>query len=77
VGNIEYDIGDIGLVHLQLHLAGPADQRQYGLVVRDGFAVGSSTFWLDHRQQTRFADLKNLIDGIRNLGYTWVAQTKW
>jgi hypothetical protein len=47
-------------------------------VVRDGFASFFFSPFLAgcHRQQTWFADLKNLIDGITNLGYTWVARAR-
>ena len=49
---------------------------EYALVVRDGFAsFFFHPFWLESGLgvTTGFQDFKTVIQGITNLGYTWVS----
>ena len=79
VGNIEYDISDIDASSsFNYTWQDLLINAQYGKVVRDGFAsFFFHPFWLDTTiNKPGLADLKSLIDGITNLGYTWVAPSK-
>ena len=79
LGNIEYDI----------HLIDPSSNynytwqtivgnAEYGKTVRDGFAsFFFHPFWLEPELgQPGFADFQKVIDGITQLGFTWVAPSK-
>ena len=79
LGNIEYDI----------HLIDPTSNYNYtwqdivgnaqaGLVVRDGYAsFFFHPFWLEPTLGVPgFADFQKVIDGITQLGYTWIAPSK-
>ena len=79
LGNIEYDI----------HLIDPTSNynytwqdiytnAQYALTVRDGFAsFFFHPFWLEPSLGVPgFADFQKVMDGITQLGFTWVAPSK-
>ena len=76
LGNIEYDISAIdpssnyNYTWQDLYI-----NAQYALTVRDGFAsFFFHPFWLEPSLNVPgFADFKNIVDGITQLGYTWVA----
>lgn len=75
LGNIEYDISHIDPASYfdytwqDLYL-----NAQYALVVRDGFAsFFFHPFWLEPSLGTPgLADLQNLVNGITQLGFTWI-----
>ncbi len=75
LGNIEYDISDVdptsNVVYTWQDLLQNAN---YALVVRDGYAsFFFHPFWLEPELQLpAFQDFKNLVKGIKALGYTWV-----
>ena len=79
LGNIEYDI----------HLIDPSSNynytwqtiltnAEYAMTVRDGFAsFFFHPFWLEASLgQPGFSDFQSLVNGITQLGYTWVAPSK-
>ena len=79
LGNIEYDI----------HLIDPTSNynytsqdiltnAQFALTVRDGFAsFFFHPFWLEPELGVPgFADFQKVMDGITQLGFTWVAPSK-
>lgn len=79
IGNIEYDISAIDpSSNFNYTWQDLLINAQYGLVVRDGFAsFFFHPFWLEPEiNKPGLADLKSLVDGITQLGYTWVAPSK-
>ncbi|MFC5496848.1 DUF2334 domain-containing protein [Caenimonas terrae] len=79
LGNIEYDIHTIDPTSNYNYT--PADiygNAQYALTVRDGFAsFFFHPFWLEPALNLPgFADFQKVIDGITQLGFTWVAPSK-
>jgi uncharacterized protein YdaL len=79
LGNIEYDIRAIDPTSNYNYT--PADiyqNAQYALTVRDGFAsFFFHPFWLEPSLNLPgFADFQKVIDGITQLGFTWVAPSK-
>lgn len=79
LGNIEYDISAIDPTsNYNYTWQDIVTNAEYGKVVRDGYAsFFFHPFWLEPAVGVPgFADFKNLINGITNLGYTWVAPSK-
>jgi uncharacterized protein YdaL len=79
LGNIEYDIRDIDPTSNYNYT--PQDilvNAQYALTVRDGFAsFFFHPFWLEPSLNLPgFADFQKVVDGITQLGFTWVAPSK-
>lgn len=76
LGNIEYDISTIDPTSSYNYTADDLiTNAKHALVVRDGFAsFFFHPFWLDPEVGTPgFADFKKTVEGITQLGYTWVA----
>ena len=79
LGNIEYDIRTIdptsyyNYTWQDLYI-----NAQYALTVRDGFAsFFFHPFWLEPSLPVNgFADFKSIVEGITQLGFTWVAPSK-
>ena len=79
LGNIEYNISAIDPTsNYNYTWQDIVTNAEYGKVVRDGYAsFFFHPFWLEPAVGVPgFADFKNLINGITNLGYTWVAPSK-
>lgn len=79
LGNIEYDISAIDPTsNYNYTWQDIVTNAEYGKVVRDGYAsFFFHPFWLEPAVGVPgFADFKNLINGITNLGYTWIAPSK-
>ena len=79
LGNIEYNISAIDPTsNYNYTWQDIVTNAEYGKVVRDGYAsFFFHPFWLEPAVGVPgFADFKKLIDGITNLGYTWVAPSK-
>lgn len=79
LGNIEYDISAIDPTsNITYTWRDILTNAEYGLVVRDGFgSFFFHPFWLDPDFQSfdAFGDFRNVIEGITELGYQWVAGT--
>ncbi|MGE4239109.1 DUF2334 domain-containing protein [Ramlibacter sp.] len=76
IGNIEYDIRHIDPTsYYNYTWQDIVTNAQYGKVVRDGFAsFFFHPFWLEPELGVPgFEDFKKALDGITQLGYTWVA----
>ena len=79
LGNIEYNISAIDPTsNYNYTWQDIVTNAEYGKVVRDGYAsFFFHPFWLEPAVGVPgFADFKNLINGITNLGYTWIAPSK-
>ena len=79
LGNIEYDISAIDpSSNYNYTWQDIVTNADYGLAVRDGFAsFFFHPFWLEPTLNLPgFADFQKTIDGITQLGYTWVAPSK-
>ena len=79
LGNIEYDIRAIDPTsNYNYTWQDIVTNAQYALTVRDGFAsFFFHPFWLEPELGVPgFADFQKLIDGISQLGFTWVAPSK-
>ena len=79
LGNIEYNISAIDPTsNYNYTWQDIVTNAEYGKVVRDGYAsFFFHPFWLEPAVGVPgFADFKKLIDGITNLGYTWIAPSK-
>jgi uncharacterized protein YdaL len=79
LGNIEYDIHTIDpSSNYNYTWQDIVTNAQYGLAVRDGFAsFFFHPFWLEPELgMPGAADFQKTIDGITQLGYTWVAPSK-
>jgi uncharacterized protein YdaL len=79
LGNIEYDIRTIDPTsNYNYTWQDIVTNAQYALTVRDGFAsFFFHPFWLEPELNVPgFADFQKTIDGITQLGYTWVAPSK-
>ena len=81
LGNIEYDIRLVDGTSTYNYT--PADivgNAEYAKTVRDGYAsFFFHPFWLESglpAQVTGFPDFQKVIDGITQLGFTWVAPSK-
>ncbi|RYF44163.1 MAG: DUF2334 domain-containing protein [Comamonadaceae bacterium] len=76
LGNIEYDISTVDPTsNINYTWQDLYTNAQYALTVRDGFAsFFFHPFWLEPSLNTPgFADFKKLVEGISQLGFTWVA----
>ncbi|MGV8804763.1 MAG: DUF2334 domain-containing protein [Polaromonas sp.] len=76
LGNIEYDISAIDPTsNYNYTWQDIVTNAEYGKTVRDGYAsFFFHPFWLEPEVGTPgLADFKKLVDGITNLGYTWIA----
>jgi uncharacterized protein YdaL len=79
LGNIEYDIRTIDPTsNYNYTWQDIVTNAQYARTVRDGFAsFFFHPFWLEPELGVPgFADFQKTIDGITQLGYTWVAPSK-
>jgi len=79
LGNIEYDISTIDPTSNYNYTADDIiTNARYALAVRDGFAsFFFHPFWLEPSLGTPgLADFKKTIEGISQLGFTWVAPSK-
>ncbi|MBI2771495.1 MAG: DUF2334 domain-containing protein [Burkholderiales bacterium] len=79
LGNIEYDIHTIDpSSNYNYTWQDIVTNAQYALTVRDGFAsFFFHPFWLEPSLNVPgLADFKKTIDGITQLGFTWVAPSK-
>jgi uncharacterized protein YdaL len=79
LGNIEYDISTIDPTSNYNYTADDLiTNARYAKAVRDGFAsFFFHPFWLEPTLGTPgFADFKKTVEGITQLGYTWVAPSK-
>ncbi|MDB5943597.1 MAG: papd-like protein [Ramlibacter sp.] len=79
LGNIEYDIHTIDPTsNYNYTWQDIVTNAQYARTVRDGFAsFFFHPFWLEPELGVPgFADFQKTIDGITQLGYTWVAPSK-
>jgi Uncharacterized protein conserved in bacteria len=79
LGNIEYDISDIDPTSNFNYTADDIlTNARYAKAVRDGFAsFFFHPFWLEPEVGVPgFADFKKTVQGIRQLGYTWVAPSQ-
>jgi uncharacterized protein YdaL len=79
LGNIEYDIHTIDPTsNYNYTWQDIVTNAQYALTVRDGFAsFFFHPFWLEPELNVPgFADFQKTIDGISQLGFTWVAPSK-
>ena len=79
LGNIEYDIRAIDPTsNYNYTWQDIVTNAQYALTVRDGYAsFFFHPFWLEPELGVPgFADFQKLIDGITQLGYTWIAPSK-
>lgn len=79
LGNIEYDISTIDPTSNYNYTADDIiTNARYALAVRDGFAsFFFHPFWLEPTLGTPgLADFKKTIEGITQLGYTWVAPSR-
>ncbi len=79
LGNIEYDIRAIDPTsNYNYTWQDIVTNAQYALTVRDGFAsFFFHPFWLEPELGVPgFADFQKLVDGITQLGFTWVAPSK-
>ena len=79
LGNIEYDIHTIDPSSNYNYTAQDiTTNAQYALTVRDGYAsFFFHPFWLEPSLGLPgFADFQKVIDGITNLGFTWIAPSK-
>jgi uncharacterized protein YdaL len=79
LGNIEYDIHTIDPTsNYNYTWQDIVTNAQYALTVRDGFAsFFFHPFWLEPELGVPgFADFQKVIDGISQLGFTWVAPSK-
>ena len=75
IGNIEYDISHIDPIsNVDYPWTELMINAEYVLTVRDGYAsFFFHPFWLEEDLGVPgFADFQSLIDGITNLGYSWV-----
>ncbi|MDB5868348.1 MAG: papd-like protein [Polaromonas sp.] len=76
LGNIEYDIRTIDpSSNFNYTWQDIVTNAEYGKTVRDGYAsFFFHPFWLEPEVRTPgFADFQKVMDGITNLGYTWIA----
>lgn len=79
LGNIEYDISAIDPTsNFNYTWQDIVTNAEYGKTVRDGYAsFFFHPFWLEPVVGVPgFADFQKVVDGITNLGYTWVAPSK-
>jgi uncharacterized protein YdaL len=79
LGNIEYDIHTIDPTsNFNYTWQDLYTNAQYALAVRDGFAsFFFHPFWLEPEVGTPgFADFKKLVEGVSQLGFTWIAPSK-
>lgn len=79
LGNIEYDISTIDPTSNYNYTADDLIlNAKYGKAVRDGFAsFFFHPFWLEPELGTPgFEDFKKTVEGISQLGYTWIAPSK-
>ena len=79
LGNIEYDIRAIDPTsNYNYSWQDIVTNAQYALTVRDGYAsFFFHPFWLEPEVGTPgFADFQKLIDGITQLGFTWIAPSQ-
>ena len=79
LGNIEYDIRAIDPTsNYNYTWQDIVTNAQYALTVRDGYAsFFFHPFWLEPELGVPgFADFQKLIDGITQLGFTWIAPSK-
>lgn len=79
LGNIEYDIRAIDPTsNYNYTWQDIVTNAQYALTVRDGFAsFFFHPFWLEPELGVPgFSDFHKLVDGITQLGFTWVAPSK-
>ncbi|MDB5956559.1 DUF2334 domain-containing protein [Ramlibacter sp.] len=79
LGNIEYDIHTIDPTSNYSYTADDiVTNARYAKAVRDGFAsFFFHPFWLEPEVGTPgFADFQKTMDGISQLGFTWVAPSK-
>jgi uncharacterized protein YdaL len=79
LGNIEYDIHTIDPTsNYNYTWQDIVTNAQYALTVRDGYAsFFFHPFWLEPDLGVPgFADFQKVIDGISQLGFTWVAPSK-
>ena len=79
LGNIEYDIRAIDPTsNYNYTWQDIVTNAQYALTVRDGYAsFFFHPFWLEPELGVPgFEDFKKLVEGITQLGYTWVAPSK-
>ena len=79
LGNIEYDIRTIDPTsNYNYTWQDIVTNAQYALTVRDGYAsFFFHPFWLEPELGVPgFADFQKLIDGITQLGFTWIAPSK-
>ena len=79
LGNIEYDISAIDpSSNFNYTWQDIVTNAEYGKTVRDGFAsFFFHPFWLEPAVGVPgYADFQKTINGITNLGYTWVAPSK-
>jgi uncharacterized protein YdaL len=75
LGNVEYDISTIDPTSNYNYTAQDIlTNAQYALAVRDGYAsFFFHPFWLEPDLGTPgFQDFQTIINGITNMGYTWV-----
>ncbi|MEO5606343.1 MAG: DUF2334 domain-containing protein [Polaromonas sp.] len=76
LGNIEYDISAIDPTsNFNYTWQDIVTNAEYGKTVRDGYAsFFFHPFWLEPEVGTPgLADFKKVVEGITNLGYTWIA----
>jgi uncharacterized protein YdaL len=76
LGNIEYDIHKVDpSSNLNYTWQDIYTNAEYALTVRDGFAsFFFHPFWAEAAMNTPgLADFKKVVDGITQLGFTWVA----
>jgi uncharacterized protein YdaL len=80
LGNIEYDISKYDPSSNLTYTSGDILlNARYALAVRDGFAsFFFHPFWIEREVTTQtgqnpYQDFTSLVQGITNLGYTWVA----
>jgi uncharacterized protein YdaL len=79
LGNIEYDISSIDPTSNYNYTSDDiVTNAKYALAVRDGFAsFFFHPFWLEPSLGVPgFQDFQKTIDGITQLGYTWVAASR-
>ncbi len=79
LGNIEYDISAIDpSSNYNYTWQDLYTNAQYATTVRDGFAsFFFHPFWLEPSLNVNgFADFKKIVEGITQLGFTWVAPSK-
>jgi uncharacterized protein YdaL len=79
LGNIEYDISSVDPTsNFNYTWQDLYTNAQYALTVRDGFAsFFFHPFWLEPSLNVPgFQDFKSLVEGVSQLGFTWVAPSK-